>query len=127
MKTTYIERHRIEMLKQNIKKNNTVFVVPNDSRWSSFTAKILRVGRVYITVDDIYKGDNRFTIGNFENICSDYIPKYTLYASKEDYELCNTMKQEIDHLTAEIKIGLQYISPNILQKILEIVNDNLIC
>lgn len=123
---TYVERHRIKMLRLSIKENNEVFVVPMDSRWPSHTAKILGIGRKYITVNNVYKGDNRFTIDDFENICSDGKPKYELYASKEDYELCNTMQQEIDYLTLKIKTGLPYISPDMLQEILEIVDNNLV-
>jgi hypothetical protein len=125
-KITYVKRHRIKMLRLSIKENNMVFVVPMDSRWSSHTAKVLGIGKKYITIDSVHKGDSKFTIDNFENICSDGIPKYTLYASKEDYELCNTMRQEINYLTIKIKTGLPYLSPDMLQEILEIVDNNLV-
>ena len=89
-------------------------------------SKILSIGKKYITIDSVHKSDSKFTIYNFENICSDGIPKYTLYASKEDYELCNTMRQEICYLTTKIKTGLPYLSPDMLQEILEIVDNNLV-
>lgn len=117
---TYIEKHRLKMLR-HIKENSAVYVVPMDPRCSPFTAEILSIGRKYITVSNIYKGDNKFTLTDFENICSDDIPKYEIYATEQDYELRIT----IDELQMEIRKRLPYLSTDTLQKIFEIADNNL--
>lgn len=122
----YVERRRQNSIREHIKVGATLYVVPKDTRHPPFEAKVLKIGRKYIELSGLHRTENKFSIVDLCNACDDGNSNYKLYASKEDYELCNNTQQEIDYLTLKIKTGLPYVSPDILQKILEIVDDNLV-
>ena len=122
----YVERCRQNNIRKSIKVGAILYIVPKDVRYRPFKAEVLKIGRKYIELWGLHKTENRFSITDLCNVCDDGNSRYKLYASKEDYETCNNMQQEIDYLTLKIKTGLPYVSPDILQKILEIVDDNLV-
>lgn len=122
----YVECCRQNNIRECIKIGAILYVVPKDNRHPPFEAKVLKIGRKYIELSGLHRTENKFSIVDLRNACNDGNSNYKLYASKEDYELCNNTQQEIDYLTLKIKTGLPYVSPDILQKILEIVDDNLV-
>lgn len=123
---TYVERCRQNSIRERIKVGATLYIVPKDTRHPPFEAEVLKIGRKYIELGGLHRTENKFSIVDLCNVCDDGNSNYKLYASKEDYEACNNMQQEIDYLMLKIKTGLLYMSPDILQKILKIVDDNLV-
>lgn len=123
---TYVEQYRLQMLRLSIHVGGTVYVVPRDSRREPFTAKVISAGQKYITIDSVYKGDSKFTRYRFINACMDGIEKYTLYATKEEYDSCNMLLSEIRELANDIQAKLRYMSPATLCKIKDIVEQEII-
>lgn len=123
---TYVEHYRRQMLRLSIHVGGTVYVVPRDSRREPFTAKVIKIGPKYITIDSVYKGDSKFTHHKYTNICTDGIEKYTLYATKEEYDSCNMLLSEIRGLANDIQVKLRYMSPATLCRINDIVEQTVI-
>lgn len=69
-------------------KDQQVYIVPEDSRYKPFEAKILKIGRAYITVSGLCYTECKFSITQndspfgMQNITG----RYSLYLSKEYYE-----------------------------------------
>ena len=123
---TYVEQYRLQVLRLSIHVGGTVYVVPRDSRNRPFTAKVISAGSKYITIDSVYKGDSKFTKYRYINVCTDGIEKYTLYATKEEYDSCNMLLSEIRELTNDIQAKLRYMSPAALCKIKDIIEQEIV-
>ena len=63
-----------------------VYIVPYDSRYNPFYSNVIKIGKKYITVDNIHKSKNRFRICDYEQECGNYSSECSLYESKEDYQ-----------------------------------------
>lgn len=67
---------------KNLAKGQDVYIVPHDSRYKPFHAKVISIGSKYITIDNLHYTENKFYISDLSNISG----RYDLYFSEEHYE-----------------------------------------
>lgn len=119
------EQYRLQKLRSSIKVGETVYVVPTDSRYFPFTATVISIGKKYIAINGVYKGDSKFTLDTFVNVCSDKCSsKYELHASEEDYNKYKSIALEACNLIARIKTKLSSMPLDTLCAINTIIENN---
>lgn len=101
-----------------MKKGDTVYIVPEDIRCPHYTAKIVSVGRKYITIEGP-NGENKFDVKTFYSVDSKsvYNCRRTLYISAEDYKKAIIKKHKRAALVGKLTAFIQ-IQP--LEKLMKI-------
>lgn len=76
-------------------KGQDVYIVPSDSRYKPFHAKVIGIGSKYITVDKLHYTENKFYVSDWRSVDN---CRYSLYLSEEHYKetiAANEKRKEI--------------------------------
>lgn len=99
-----------------------VYIVPYDSRYNPFYSNVIKIGKKYITIDNLHPSQNKFRISDFKQEGRAYTSRYKLYKSKEYYqkelserieysEYLNNVRYKISTLSLEqLKETFDFIS-----------------
>lgn len=113
------EQYRINKLK-SLKTGDTVYLVPNDTRYHSCTKTIISLGNKWLKVDLLHRSENKFDVtDNYKHTPDLGSASYKLHASEEDYKTYMYLSIEQDDLLRKIDLLKAKSDNEVLKKVIK--------